>query len=387
MIRFNKLLIIGTTILLAACDQPAASVPVQTAAPAVGVYVIQPQKVAVTAEMPGRTSAFLVSEVRPQVGGIIQKRLFTEGTDIEAGQVLYEIDPATYQATLESTRAVHAKAKATVASLQSKAKRYEELVGIDAVARQDYDDALSSLKAAQAEIAYSAAEVKSADINLAYTKITAPISGRIGKSSVTEGALVTASQTTALATIQDLDEIYVDVTQTSAEYLRLKRDLASGRITRSGADRADVTLMLEDGSVYSSKGVLQFSGVTVDQTTGSITLRAIFPNPTHELLPGMYVRAVLDEGSTDQAILAPQQGVMRDAKGEPYALVVGPDDKVEQRALKTDRTIGDQWLVSDGLNSGDRLIVDGLQNIRPGIVVSPVDPVQQAAGGSAAVQP
>jgi membrane fusion protein (multidrug efflux system) len=380
---FNKLaLAIGAALLLAACDQPSASVPTESPPPAVGVQTLAPQKVAVQVELSGRTSAFLVSEVRPQVGGIIENRLFTEGGDVAQGDVLYQIDPATYQASLDSARASLAKAKANVVSLQSKAKRYDELVGINAVAKQDYDDAVASLKAAQADIALNAAAVKTAEINLAYTKITAPISGRIGKSSVTEGALVTASQTTSLATIQDLDKIYVDVTQTSAEYLRLKRDLAEGRITRSGENQADVTLLLEDGSTYADKGALQFSDVTVDQSTGSITLRAIFPNPRHDLLPGMYVRAILDEGSNDQAILAPQQAVMRDAKGEPYAYVVGKEEKVEQRTLKTERTIGDQWLVGSGLKSGDRLIVDGFQSIKPGLAVKAVD----AAAASSAAQ-
>ncbi|MDY0873587.1 efflux RND transporter periplasmic adaptor subunit [Dongia rigui] len=360
-------------LVLAACDQPSANVPTEVPPPAVGVQTLAPQNVAVQVELSGRTSAFLVSEVRPQVGGIIEKRLFTEGGDVAQGDVLYQIDPATYQASLDSARASLAKAKANVVSLQSKAKRYDELVGINAVAKQDYDDAVASLKAAQADIALNAAAVKTAEINLAYTKITAPISGRIGKSSVTEGALVTASQTTALATIQDLDQIYVDVTQTSAEYLRLKRDLAEGRITHSGDNQADVTLLLEDGSTYAEKGTLQFSDVTVDQSTGSITLRAIFPNPQHDLLPGMYVRAILDEGSNDQAILAPQQAVMRDAKGEPYAYVVGNGEKVEQRAVKTERTIGDQWLVGSGLQAGDRLIIDGFQNIKPGIAVKAID--------------
>lgn len=371
---------------LSACDEPAASVPVEQLAPEVGIQVIQPQSVTLTTELPGRTSAFLVSEVRPQVGGIIEQRLFEEGADVTAGSVLYQIDPASYQAELDSARASLAKARANVTSLQAKARRYGELVAIDAVAKQDYDDAKASLKAAEAEIALAAADVKTAEINLAYTSIVAPISGRIGKSNVTQGALVTASQTTALATIQALDRIYVDVTQTSAEFLRLKRDWADGRIGRDNAGQAQVKLLLEDGSTYPHSGVLQFSDVTVDETTGSIALRAIFPNPDHDLLPGMYVRAVLAEGKDAAAILAPQRGVTRNSKGEATALVVGADGKAEQRRLVTTRTIGDQWLVASGLQAGDKLIVDGLQKVQPGTVVRTTEQLQKPAA-PAAIQP
>jgi len=349
-----------------------ASTESVAAIPDVGIVEIQAQAVTLTTELSGRTSAFQVSEVRPQVGGIIQKRLFVEGADVKAGQALYQIDPATYQATYDSARASLAKAEASLISTRNKASRYEELVAIKAVSQQDNDDSQAALKQAQADVASAKAAVETARINLDYTRVAAPISGRIGRSSVTPGALVTAGQSAALATVQQLDTIYVDVTQSSAELLRLKRDLASGQLKAAGANQASVKLMLEDGSVYPEAGKLQFSDVTVDQSTGSITLRAVFPNPKGDLLPGMYVRAVLEEGGEDRAILVPQQGVTRDTKGNPTALVVGAENKVELRVLKTRRTVGDKWLVSEGLKAGDKLIVDGLLKFGPGMPVNPV---------------
>jgi membrane fusion protein (multidrug efflux system) len=368
---------LGLMLVLSACDKPQAEAAGQGAGapppPEVGIVIVQPQHVSLTTELPGRTSPFMISEVRPQVGGIVQKRLFEEGSDVSAGQVLYQIDPTTYQAAYDSAKAALQKAKANVTSVRSKASRYKELVAINAVSKQDYDDAVASQESAEADIAADEAALETAKINLDYTKVTAPISGRIGKSSFTPGALVTASQSEALATIQELDRIYVDVTQSTADVLRLRRDLASGRLKSAGANQAKVDLVLEDGVRYDQTGILQFSDITVDQTTGSITLRAVFPNPNHDLLPGMYVRAVLEEGISDEAILVPQRGVSRDAKGNPTAMVVGAGEKVEARELKTDRTIGDQWLVSSGLKAGDRLIIDGLQKIRPGVVVKAVE--------------
>ena len=381
---FNWLTVAAAAIaLLSGCDRPSAEQKIQQPVTEVGVVVIRPQHVAFTTELPGRTSAFLVSEVRPQIGGIIQKREFVEGSDVEAGQVLYQIDPATYQAALDSARASLAKARADVTSLRAKAQRYKELLATDAVAKQDYDDAQASSKSAEADVAFYQAQVKTAEINLDYTRIAAPISGRIGKSNLTQGALVTAGQASALAMIQDLDQVYVDVTQSSADYLRLKRDLAEGRVSGSGAAEAKVNLVLEDGSAYPLAGTLQFSDVTVDETTGSITLRALFPNPDHDLLPGMYVRAVIEEGTNDKAILAPQQGVTRNARGEATALVVGADNKVEERQLKADRTIGDKWLIASGLAAGDRIVVEGVQKVRAGMVVKPVEQPQQSAEESA----
>ncbi|MBS1158120.1 MAG: efflux transporter periplasmic adaptor subunit [Proteobacteria bacterium] len=358
-------------LMLSGCGQPA-NTEAAAAAPDVGIVEIRAQALTLTTELSGRTSAFQVSEVRPQVGGIIQKRLFVEGADVKAGQALYQIDPASYQATYDSARASLAKAEASLISIRNKASRYEELVVIKAVSQQENDDSQAALKQAQADVAAARAALETARINLAYTRVTSPIAGRIGRSSVTPGALVTTGQASALATVQQLDTIYVDVTQSSADLLRLRRDLASGQLKTAGANQAAVKLILEDGSTYPLAGKLQFSDITVDQSTGSITLRAVFPNPKGELLPGMYVRAVLEEGAEEQAILAPQQGVTRDTKGNPTALVVGPDNKVELRVLKTRRTIGDKWLVSEGLKAGDKLIVDGLQRIAPGATVHPV---------------
>ena len=340
--------------------------------PEVGAVVISPQRITITTELSGRTSAYLIAEVRPQVGGIIQKRLFTEGADVKAGQVLYQIDPAVYQSACASAEASLSRAKANVIPARLKAERYKELVDIKAVSQQDYDDASGTLKQAEAEIAVNEAALQTARINLAYTRVTAPISGRIGKSSVTIGALVTANQNASLATIQQLDPVYVDVTQSSMEMLRLKRDLAVEGIKRDKLNQANVRLLLEDGTPYPLQGILKFSDVTVDQSTGSVTLRTVFPNPKQVLLPGMYARAILEEGVIEMAILAPQKGVTRDPSGNATAMVVGEGNKVESRTLKVTRTVGDSWLVSEGLNPGDLLIIEGTQKALPGTQVKVV---------------
>ena len=340
--------------------------------PEVGVVVVQPQRVALTTELVGRTSAYLIAEVRPQVGGIVQKRLFTEGSDVKAGEVLYQIDPATYMAAYNSAKASLARTEANVIPARLKAERYKDLVKINAVSQQDYDDANAAFKQAEADTEAGKAALETARINLAFTGITAPISGRIGRSSVTDGALVTASQSSALATIQQLGSMYVDVTQSSAELLRLKQSLASGLLKSNGPTQAQVKLLLEDGSAYPLPGILRFSEVTVDQSTGSITLRAIFPNPKQTLLPGMFVRAILEEGVIAQAILVPQRGVTRNPAGNAMVMVVGSDGKVEPRVIKVVRTIGDNWLVSEGLKAGDRVILEGLQKARPGTPVKAV---------------
>ncbi|WP_276527358.1 efflux RND transporter periplasmic adaptor subunit [Microvirgula aerodenitrificans] len=342
------------------------------------------QQLAMTTELPGRTSSFQIAEVRPQVGGIIQKRLFREGADVKAGQPLYQIDPATYRAAYDSARATLAKADANLTTARLKAERYRELVSINAVSKQEYDDADAAFKQAAADVAGARAAVESARINLDYTRVSSPISGRIGKSTVTPGALVTQNQADALTTVQQIDPIYVDVTQSSTEVLRLRRELESGKLARAGNGGARVKLRLEDGSDYAHEGRLEFSDITVDQGTGAITIRAVFPNPERNLLPGMYVRAVLEEGVNDQAILVPQQGVTRNHKGEATALVVGQDNKVAERVLNVSRTIGDKWLVNSGLKQGDRVIVEGLQKVHPGAVVKPVPakpakPAPQAA--------
>lgn len=370
-------------VVLALQGQPKAEEAQQGAPPApeVGVVTITPQRVALDTELPGRTSSYLIAEVRPQVGGIIKKRLFVEGSDVKAGEALYQIDPATYQANLDSAKATLAKSEANLFAAKLKADRYKDLVAINAVSQQNYDDAYAALKQAEADVAAGKAAVETARINLDYTRVTSPISGRIGRSSVTPGALVTANQAASLSTVQQLNPIYVDVTQSSTELLKLKRDLASGQLRSAGKNKARVKLILEDGTGYAQEGTLQFSDVTVDQGTGAITLRAVFPNPKQELLPGMYVRAVLETGVDDKAILVPQQGITRNNKGEATALVLGPDGMVEMRTLEIARALGDKWLVTAGLKAGDQVIVDGLQKVRPGAPARAVPADGGAASG------
>ncbi|MBI5076320.1 MAG: efflux RND transporter periplasmic adaptor subunit [Nitrospirae bacterium] len=377
--------ILAACLVLTGCGKKNATTG-QTPAgpPEVGIVVVKPQRVVLTTELAGRTAAFFIAEIRPQVGGIIQKRLFTEGADVKAGEVLYQIDPASYQAAYNSAKALLAKAEANVIPARLKAGRYKELVQINAVSRQDYDDAGAALKLAEADIEAGKAAVETARINLAYTSIAAPLSGRISRSSVTVGALVSANQGAALATIQQLDQVYVDVTQTSAEMLRLKQALASGQLKKGAAGHSKVKLILEDGSPYPLEGLLKFSEVTVDQNTGSLTLRTVFPNPKHTLLPGMYVRAIIEEGIHDQAILIPQQGVTRNPTGNAMVMVVGAEDKVEPRVIKAARTVGDSWLVSEGLKTGDRVILEGLQKARPGTPVKTVPFGSKVEGTSAA---
>ncbi len=346
-----------------------ASAPQAQQAPEVGVVTLQAQPYALTTEVPGRTSAYRIAEVRPQVNGIIQKRLFTEGSEVKAGQQLYQIDPATYEAAFKS-------AQATQLSAKSLADRYKLLVADKAVSQQAYDEARAAGLQADAAL-------EQARIDLRYTKVMAPISGRIGRSAVTEGALVSNGQANAMATIQQLDPIYVDVTQSSKDLLRLRRDLADGRLQKASDSAAKVALKLEDGSRYAHEGTLEFSEVAVDESTGSVTLRAVFPNPDHLLLPGMFVHAELLSGVKENAILAPQQGVTRNQRGEPTAMVVGADNKVELRVLKADRTAGNTWLVEDGLQEGDRLITEGLQFVQPGTEVKAV-PARNVKAGEVA---
>ncbi len=338
-------------------------------APEVAVEVMREQPVTITTELPARTSPYLVAEVRPQVNGIIQKRQFTEGDDVKAGDLLYQIDPAPYQASYDNARAALAKAEANLPAIRSRAERYKELVEIKAVSRQDYDDAAASLRQAQADVEVYKAAVETARINLAYTQIKAPISGRIGKSMVTVGALAAAYQGVAMTTIQQLDPIYVDATRSSANLLYLKQNMAAGRIKGAGSEQARVKLVLEDGTVYPFEGTLKFSDVTVEPSTGSFILRMVFPNEKHTLLPGMYVRALVREGVVDRAILVPQQAVSRDPKGNPVVSIVDASDKVDMRMITVERAIGDKWLVTSGLKPGDRVITEGIQRVRPGMPV------------------
>lgn len=350
----------------AAAPPPAAQGPVQ-----VGVITVAAQPVTLTRELPGRTSALRIAEVRARVNGIVQKRLFTEGGDVKAGQVLFAIDPAPYQAVLDSAQAQLARAEASVASAQSLADRYATLIQSNAISRQEYDDATSRLKIAQADVAAARATVKAARINLGYTSVAAPIAGRIGRAEVTEGAYVQQASATLMATVQQLDRVHVDLTVSSADHARMRRAVETGEL-QTTAGQAKVALVLEDGRAYAEPGTLQFADVSVDPSTGSIALRAIFPNPRGELLPGMFVRARIEEGSNPRAILLAQKAVSRDQSGRPTALVVGKDGKAELRQLVTDRSIGDAWLVTSGLAVGEQIIVEGLQRVRPGAPVKPV---------------
>lgn len=367
---FRLTILTLAALSLTACDDKKSSGQAQQAAVEVGTVSLTTQRVELTTELPGRTSAFRVAEVRPQVSGIVTKRLFQEGTEVKAGQQLYQIDPAPYQATLASAKADLAKAEASLRSVKAKAARYADLVAINAVSRQDYDDIVSSQEQYEAQIAAARAAVTTAQINVDYTRVFSPISGRIGKSSVTEGALVTANQTTTLATITQLDPIYVDVTQPSGDMMRLRRAIESGHLQGGETSGAPVNLTVEgSGLTYGQTGQLQFSDVTVDQTTGSVTLRALFSNPNRELLPGMFVRAKILQGVKEDGILVPQPAVARAADGSSYVWMISPDGKAVPHPITTSQIIGDKWLVSDGLKSGDQVIIDGLQRLRPGTAV------------------
>lgn len=369
-------------VAIAGCrgEAPAAAAPGPVE---VGVITLAPEPVTRLRELPGRTSPYRVAEVRARVNGIVLERLFEEGTDVKEGQPLFRIDPLPYQAARDSAQANLARAVATEASRRLLAGRYEELLETNAVSKQEYDDATASFKAATADVAAARAALQAARIDLGYTRIASPIAGRIGRSEVTEGAYVQQGQATLLATVQQLDPIYVDLTQASAEGLRLQRQLESGELVRSG-EGAKVRLVLEDGTVYAEEGTLLFSGVTVNPSTGSITLRALFPNPGKQLLPGMFVRARLEEGTTPEALLVPQVALRRDSQGNASVWVVGEGDKAELRQVEAPRAYGNRWQVTRGLSPGDRVVVEGVQKIRPGSqVVAVPATVSQAEHASA----
>lgn len=376
---------LASALVLVACSggqQPGAA-PGGAGAPTVGVVVAVTESVPLIDELPGRTAAYMVAELRPQVSGIVQKRLFAEGSEVKAGDTLYQIDPAIYRAAHDSARANVARAEANLYSARLKAGRYADLVKIEAVSKQANDDAVAALKQAEADLALARAAVDKARIDLEFTRVNSPISGRIGRSTVTPGALVTANQTDALATVQQLDPIYVDLTQSSADLLRMKRQLESGALKRVSGQTVPVRLVLEDGSQYAVEGKLAFSEVSVDAGTGSVTLRAVFPNPKGDLLPGMYVRARLAQGQTDAAIMVPHAAVSRDPRGHATVMVVGADSKVESRTVVAARSLGDKWVVTEGLTVGDRIVVDGLQKVRPGAQVQ-VQEIGAAAPAPAA---
>ncbi len=373
--------------LLAACGQGQTAAGTAPAArpTAVGVQAMQVEAVALSTELPGRTSAPLVAEIRPQVGGIVTARRFTEGSRVQAGQVLYQLDPASYQAAQASADAAVAKAEATLASARLTAQRQQELAGIDAVSRQDAQDAQAAQKQAEADLAAARAALQTARINLQRATITSPIAGLVDVSAVTPGALVSADQATALTTVRQTDPMQVDITQSSADLLRLRQALASGQLQRVGANQAGVKLLLEDGSTYPLAGRLSVAGVAVNTATGAVTLRAVFPNPQGLLMPGMYVRAQLPTAVAAQAVLVPQQAVSRQADGSASVLVVGADEVVQQRSIQTDRALGNRWLVSAGLAAGDRVIVEGGQKVKAGdrVQAQPVAAVAAAAASSA----
>ena len=355
--------------LLAACNSEKAAAPPQQPQLQVSVVTLHPQPVAITAELPGRVSASLIAEIRPQVNGIIKSRLFREGSEVKAGDVLYEIDPAPYQAALDSAVAAQHKAEAAVANAQVRADRYRELLQRNAGSKQDADDAAATLGQAQADVAAAKANVEAARINLAYTKVTAPIDGRIDKSALTQGALVTANQAAVLTTIRKLDPINVDVTQSSTNLLRFRNDIASGRLKFTGPNVA-VKLKLDTGDAYAQSGKLEFAEANINETTGTFSVRAEFPNPERLLLPGMFVRAEIQEGIAENNFLLPQRAVGRNTKGEATAKFVSAEGKVEERVLVTRRNIGNNWLVDSGVKDGERIIVEGGQLVRPGQTVT-----------------
>lgn len=369
----RKLVFALGLVFLAGCDRKPPGPP--SGPPQgpleVGVITIAPTPFTFTEDLPGRTSALRVAEVRARVSGIVQKRLFKEGGEVKEGEILYQIDPAPYEAALKNAEGTLARAEANVASTQAQEDRSRRLLDSHVISKQEYDNSLASFRANQADVISGQGLVQTARINLGYTRVTSPITGRIGISQVTEGAYVQDSAATLLATVQQLDHVYVDVTQPSGQLLRLRQALASGRLKTDEAGEARVKLILEDGTAYAEEGALQFSDVTVSTTTSSFTVRAIFANPNGDLLPGMFVRARLEEGNTPDAILVPQLAVTRNTKGDPTALVVGPDGKAQLRQLQTPRAVGNQWLVADGLKFGDKLIVDNLQKVHPGTPVKP----------------
>ncbi|MCA8424835.1 efflux RND transporter periplasmic adaptor subunit [Burkholderia seminalis] len=385
-VPYRLITVAAAAVFLAACGKKESAPPPQT--PEVGVVTVQPQAVPVFTDLPGRTSAFLVAQVRARVDGIVLRREFTEGSDVKAGQRLYKIDPAPYVAALNSAKATLARAQANLVTQNALVARYKVLVAANAVSKQDYDNAVATQGQAVADVTAGKAAVDTAQINLGYTDVVSPITGRVGISQVTPGAYVQASQATLMSTVQQLDPVYVDLTQSSLEGLKLRQDVQSGRLKTSGPGAAKVSLILEDGKTYSEAGKLQFSDVTVDQTTGSVTIRAVFPNPGRVLLPGMFVRARIEEGVNENAFLVPQIGVTHDQKGQAIALVVNASNKVEPRPLKTTGMQGQNWIVEGGLQAGDHVIVQGGEKVRPGAPVKTVEaqlaPAPDAASAVAA---
>lgn len=369
------MVVAALVLAAAACDEPKQGAAPPRGPVEVTAMTLETSRVPLFTDLPGRTSAYRVAEVRPQVSGIVLKRLFEEGSVVEAGRQLYQIDQATYQASLQSAQADLAKARATQKSIEAKAARYADLVKINAVSRQDYDDVVAGLDQAKAQIMVSQAAVDMARINLEYTKVLAPIGGRIGKSAVTEGALVTANQAGPMATITQLDPIYVDLSQSSSDLMRLRQAISSGQVQQGDSDHAMVSLFLDGAAQpYGSPGKLQFSDVTVDQSTGAVQLRAVFPNPRNDLLPGLFVRARVEQGVREQAILVPQKALVRNPDGSAVVWVVDPDNKANPRPVEIGQAVGGDWLVNAGVQPGERVVVEGLQKVRPGAEVKVAAP-------------
>ena len=368
---FLPIVLICLIVFIEGCDSRKTAPPSRT--PEVAIMHIKTEKVAITAELPGRTSAYLTAEVRPQVRGIVQKRLFEEGADVKENEVLYVIKPELYQALYNKSKSALSKAEAAIIPLRYKFERNKTLIKSNSISQQDYERSEADLYTAQADIDAYTAVVERARINLDYTNVRAPISGRIGRSDVTVGALVTEHNPTPLATIQQINPIFIDVVQSSADLLRFKQDIAEGFIKKIDEKKLKAKLYFEDGSLYPMEGEMKFRDISVDQCTGSFIMRIVFPNPDYALLPGMYVRVIIEIGIVENAILVPHQAVSRDMKGNPVIYVVDTSDKVEERSIVTDRSIGDRWLVKEGLKTGERLIVEGFQRIRPGITVKVVD--------------
>jgi len=376
----GKFFFAAAVALLAACGQEQGGPPPP---PEVSIITLKARSIAITDQLPGRTTAFRVAEVRPQVTGIVQKRLFTEGSEVKAGEQLFQIDAGSYRAALSSANAALKRAEAQAVSARLLEERYAPLIAANAVSKQENDDAIASRARAEADVASARAAVDAARINVVYTQVLAPISGQIGRTMITEGALVTSGQQSPLVTLQQLDPIYVDISQSSTEMLRLQRQLANGELVKDDNNQAEVSLTLEDGSVYPERGRLKVSEASVDPSTGSVVLRAVFPNPRRELLPGMFVRAQLAQGTRSAALLVPQRGVSHNPRGEATVLIVDRDDKVVERVVTADRAIEGEWLITAGLTAGDRVIVDGLQKAKPGSAVKPVPAAEELAQNKA----
>src|SRR5262245_3756491 len=373
---FRTGLLALTALALVACGKEDAGPPPP---PEVSVITLAPRSIAITDQLPGRTTAFRVAEVRPQVTGIVQRRLFVEGAEVKAGEQLFQIDSGAYRAALSSAEAALKRAEAQAVTAKLLAERYEPLIAANAVSKQENDEAIASRARADADVASARAAVDAARINVVYTQVLSPITGQIGRTLVTEGALVTSGQQGALATVQQLDPIYVDIAQSSTEMLRLQRQLANGELVKDDKNQAEVTLTLEDGSVYHERGRLKVSEASVDPSTGSVVLRAVFPNPRRELLPGMFVRAQLTQGTRSAALMVPQRGVSHNPKGDATVLIVDKDEKVAERVVTADRAINGEWLITDGLAAGDRVIVDGLQKAKPGSPVKATPAAEELA--------